>query len=71
MIIPAQIPGWKRPPIELAAVIEPHERFKLDKEVSADHDLFNFAEKNNPSDGKILGMKRSGYIKTLHWDNLN
>ena len=45
MIIPAHIPGWRRPPIELAAVFEPHERFKVDKEVSADHVLFNFAEK--------------------------
>ena len=43
MIIPAHIPGWKRPPKELDAVLEPHERFKVDKEVSADHVLFNFA----------------------------
>ena len=33
MTIPAHIPGWKRPPIELAAVFEPHGRFKVDKEV--------------------------------------
>ena len=48
MIIPAHIPGWKRPPIELAAVFEPHERFKVDKEVSADHVLFNFSEETIP-----------------------
>ena len=48
MIIPAHIPGWKRPPIELAAVFEPHERFKVDKEVSAEHVLFNFAEETIP-----------------------
>ena len=44
MIIPAHIPGWKRPQIKLAAVFEPHERFKVDKGVSADHVLFNFAK---------------------------
>ena len=48
MIIPVHIPGWKRLPIELAAVFEPHERFKVDKEVSADHVLFNFSEKTTP-----------------------
>ena len=48
MIIPAHIPGWKRPSIELAAVFEPHERFKVDKEVSADHVLFNFSEETTP-----------------------
>ena len=48
MIIPAHIPGWKRPPIELAAVFEPQERFKVDKEVSADHVLFNFADETIP-----------------------
>ena len=37
MIIPAHIPGWKRPPQESAAVFDPHERFQLEKEVSADH----------------------------------
>ena len=48
MIIPTHIPGWKRPPIKLAAVFEPHKRFKVDKEVSADHVLFNFAEETIP-----------------------
>ena len=48
MIIPAHIPRWKRPPVELAAVFEPHERFKADKEVIADHVLFNFAEETIP-----------------------
>ena len=47
LIIPAHIPGWKRPPIELAAVFEPHERFKVDKEVSADHVLFNSSEETS------------------------
>ena len=48
MIIPAHIPGWKRPPLELAAVFERQERFKVDKEVSSDHVLFNFAEETIP-----------------------
>ena len=48
MIIPAHMPGWKRSAIELAAVFEPHERFKVDKEVSADHVLFNFAQEAIP-----------------------
>ena len=48
MIIPAHISGWKRPPKELAAVFEPHERFKVDKEVNADYILFNFAEETIP-----------------------
>ena len=30
MIIPAYIPGWKRSPIELAAVFEPHEQFEAE-----------------------------------------
>ena len=48
MIIPTHIPGWRRPPIELAAVFEPHERFKVDKEVSVDHVLFNLSEETIP-----------------------
>ena len=48
MIIPVHIPGWKRPPIELAAVFEPQERFKTENQVSADHVLINFAEDMNP-----------------------
>ena len=43
MIIPADITGWKRPPTELVAVFEPHERLKTENRVSADHVLFNFA----------------------------
>ena len=48
MIIPTHITGWKRPPIELAAVFEPHELFKVNKEVSADNVLFNFSEETIP-----------------------
>ena len=48
MMIPAHISGWNRPPIELAAVFESHERFKVDKEVNADYVLFNFAEETIP-----------------------
>ena len=48
MIVPAHIPGWKRPPIELATVFEPHERFKVDKEVSAGLVVFNFAKETIP-----------------------
>ena len=46
MIIPAHIPhpGMETPPIELTAVFEAHQRFQVDKEGSADHVLFNFAE---------------------------
>ena len=48
VIIPAHNPGWRRPPIELAGVFEPHERFKVEKEFSADHVLFNFAKETLP-----------------------
>ena len=48
MIIPAHISGWKRPPIELGAVFELHERFKTENQVSADHVLFIFAEEMIP-----------------------
>ena len=65
MIIPAHIPGWKRPPIELAAVLEPHERFKVDKEVSDDQVLFNFAEETiqgmvtNTGNGAVMIHKET------------
>ena len=48
MIIPAHIPGWKRPPIELAATFEPYEQFETENQVSADHVLFNFAKEVIP-----------------------
>ena len=48
MIIPAHIPGWERPPMKLAAVFEPHEWFKVYKEVSADRVLFMFTEETIP-----------------------
>ena len=59
MIILAHIPGWKRPPIGLAGVFEPQERLKVDKEVSADHVLFNFAEETNQVMVTNTGMKMS------------
>ena len=43
MIIPAHIPGWKPPPMQLAVVFEPHERFLVDNDVSANHVFFVFA----------------------------
>ena len=48
MIIIVHITGWKRPTMELAAVLEKHQRFKVDKNVSADHVLFDFAEETIP-----------------------
>ena len=58
MIIPPYIAGWKRSPIELAAVFEPHERFQVQKEFSAAHVLFNFAEEIIRVLAKNSGMKR-------------
>ena len=43
-ILPAHNPGWKHPTIDLAAVFELNGRFKVDKEVRADHVLFSFTE---------------------------
>ena len=48
MIIPSHIPGWKRPPIALAAVFESHERLNTENQVRADHVMFNFAEEMIP-----------------------
>ena len=42
------MPEWKRPSIELAAVYELHERFKVENEVTADHVLFNFSKETVP-----------------------
>ena len=48
MIKQARNRGCKRPPIELAAVFEPHERFQVEIEVSTDHVSFSFAEGTMP-----------------------
>ena len=48
MIIPAHCKKWRRGPIKLADVFEPHERFHVVNEVSVDHVLFNFADEMNP-----------------------
>ena len=48
MIIPAHIPGRKRPLIQFADAFEPHERLKTENHVSADRGLFNFAKGKIP-----------------------
>ena len=60
MTIPVHIPGWKRPPKELAAVFEPQERFKVNKDVSADHAMFNSAEETIP-----VMVTNSGHEKVM------
>ena len=71
MIISAHIPGWKRPPIELAPVFEPLERFKVNKEVSADQVLFNFAEETIPVMVTNTGDEEDMIYKDSTLDNLN
>ena len=41
-IIPAHIPNWKRPPIQVCALFEPKDKFESNNEVSAPHVLFDF-----------------------------
>ena len=43
-VVPAFIPDWKRPPIALAALFEPNERFNGDKALTASDTLFNYSE---------------------------
>ena len=43
-VVPAFIPGWQRPPIALAALFEPNERFIGDKALTAPDKLFNYSK---------------------------
>ena len=47
-IIPAHIPKWKRPPIQVCALFEPKDKFEPNNEVSAPHALFDFTEEVIP-----------------------
>ena len=43
-IIPAHIPNWKRPPIQVCALFEPKDKFEPNNEVSARNVVFDFTE---------------------------
>ena len=47
-ILPAHIPNWKRPPIQVCALFEPKDKFVPNNEVSAPHVLFDFTEEVIP-----------------------
>ena len=47
-IIPAHIPNWKRPPIQLYALFEPRDKFAPNKDVSAQNVFFDFTEEVIP-----------------------
>ena len=47
-IIPAHIPNWKRPPIQVCALFEPRDKFEPSNEVSAPNVLFDFTEEVIP-----------------------
>ena len=47
-IIPAHIPNWKRPPIQVCALFEPKEKFEPNNEVSAPNVLFDLTEEVIP-----------------------
>ena len=49
-IIPAHIPNWKRPPIQVSALFQPKDKYEPNNEVSAPHVLFDFAEEVIPID---------------------
>ena len=40
-IIPAHIPNWKRPPIQVCALFEPRDKFELNNKASAPNVLFD------------------------------
>ena len=46
-VIPAHIPSWKRPPIQLCALFEPKEKF-VTENISAPNILFNLSEETIP-----------------------
>ena len=47
-IIPAHIPNWKRPPIQVCALFEPKDKFEPNNEVFAPNVLFDFTEEVIP-----------------------
>ena len=47
-IIPAHIPNWKRPPIQVCALFEPMDKFEPNNDVSAQNVLFDFTEEVIP-----------------------
>ena len=47
-IIPAHIPNWKRPPIQVCALFEPRDKFESNNEVSAPIVLFDLTEEVIP-----------------------
>ena len=47
-IIPAHIPNWKRPPIQVCALFEPKDKFEPYNDVSAQNVLFDFTEEVIP-----------------------
>ena len=47
-IIPAHIPNWKRPPIQVCALFEPRDKFEPKNDVSAQNVLFDFTEEVIP-----------------------
>ena len=47
-IIPAHIPNWKRPPIQVCAPFEPRDKFESNNEVSAPNVLFDLTEEVIP-----------------------
>ena len=47
-IIPAHIPNWKRPPIQVRALFEPKDKFEPNNDVSAPNVLFDLREEVIP-----------------------
>ena len=47
-IIPAHIPNWKRPPIQVCTLFEPRDKFEPKNDVSAQNVLFDFTEEVIP-----------------------
>ena len=47
-IIPAHIPNWKRPPIQVCAIFEPKDKFEPYNDVSAPNFLFDLTEEVIP-----------------------
>ena len=47
-IIPAHIPNWKRPPIQVCALFEPRDKFESNNEVCAPNVLFDLTEEVIP-----------------------
>ena len=47
-ILPAHIPNWKRPPVNLNVVFEPQSKFSTVNEFSVPNILFNYSEEGIP-----------------------